>query len=123
MASELIAKLYPPGSPVQLHSLSSATLNGLTGRCGRYVSAKGRCVVTLADAEGKQVAVKPVHLRLLYPPGTRVELHSLPSSPALNGRTGRCGRFVSADGRYVVTLDGATRERVKVKPANLRRAS
>lgn len=120
MASELIAKLYPPGTPVELHSLSSATLNGLTGRCGRYHSAKGRCAVTLTDAAHK-VAVKPGNLRLLYPPGTPVELHSLSSSSALNGRAGRCGRFDSVKGRYVVMLDGATRKVVNVKPANLRR--
>ena len=119
MASELIAKLYPPGTPVQLHSLSSASLNGLTGRCGRYDSAKGRCVVTLT-ADARKVGVKPVNLRLLYPPGVRVELHSLTSSPAFNGRAGRCGRFDSAKGRYAVMLDGVTRQVVNVKPANLR---
>ena len=47
MASELIAKIYPPGTPVELHSLSSAALNGVSGRCGRYDGAKGRCAVTL----------------------------------------------------------------------------
>ena len=120
MASELIAKLYPPGTPVELHSLSSAKLNGLAGRCGRYHSAEGRCAVTLTDTTRK-VAVKPSNLRLLYPPGTPVELHSLTSSPALNGRTGRCGRFDSAKGRYVVMLDGTPSKRVNVKPANLRR--
>ena len=119
MASELIAKLYPPGTPVELHSLSSAKLNGLTGRCGRYDSAKGRCLVTLTDT-ARKVAVKPSNLRLLYPPGTPVELHSLTSSSALNGRTGRCGRFDCAKGRYVVMLDGTPSKGVRVKPANLR---
>ena len=120
MASELIAKLYPPGTPVELHSLSSASLNGLTGRCGRYVSTKGRYFVTLTDG-ARKVGVKPANLRLLYPPGASVELHSLTSSPAFNGRAGRCGRFDSAKGRYAVMLDGATRQVVNVKPANLRR--
>ena len=119
MTSELIAKLYPPGTPVELHSLSSATLNGLAGRCGRYDSAEGRCHVTLTDT-ARKVAVKPSNLRLLYPPGTPVELHSLTSSPALNGRTGRCGRFDSAKGRYVVMLDGTPSKGVLVKPDNLR---
>ena len=71
MPSELIAKLYPPGTPVELHSLSSAKLNGLTGRCGKYDSAKGRCVVTLTDTDRK-VTVKPSNLCLFYPPGTSV---------------------------------------------------
>ena len=121
MASELIAKLFPPGTPVELHSLSSsAALNGLAGRCVRYDSAEGRCVVTLTDT-ARKLSVKPVNLRLLFPPGSRVELHSLTSSPALNGRAGRCVRFDYDKGRCVVILDGPERQRVKVKPANLRR--
>ena len=120
MASELIDKLYPPGTPVELHSLSSTKLNGLTGRCGRYDSVKGRCRVTLTDT-ARKVAVKPSNLRLLYPPGTPVELHSLTSSPALNGRTGRCDRFDSVNGLYVVMLDGTPSNGVHVKPVNLRR--
>ena len=82
------------------------------------VGTKGRCLVTLA---ARKVAVKPSNLRLLYPPGTSVELHSLTSSPALNGRTGQCGRFDSVKGRYVVMLDGTPSKGVNVKPANLRR--
>ena len=117
MASQLVASLFPPGAPVQLHSLSAAALNGLVGRCGPYDSAKGRCPVALA---GRTVAVEPCNLRPLFPPGTPVELHSLASSPALNGRTGRCGRFDSAKGRYAVVLDGAAGRGVHVKPANLR---
>ena len=121
MASELIAKLFPPGTPVELHSLSSAASNGLTGRCGEYDSAKGRCLVTLADT-ARKVYVKPANLRLLYPPGTLVELHSLISASDLNGCTGRCGRFDPAKGRYAVMLeDGETLKGVNVKPANLRR--
>ena len=120
MASELIAKLYPLGTPVELHSLSSTKLNGLTGRCGQYDSAKGMCLVTLTDT-ARKVAVKPSNLRLLYPPGTPVQLHSLTSSSALNGCTGRCGRFDSVKGRYVVMLDGTPSKGVNVKPANLRR--
>ena len=118
MASELIAKLFPPGSPVELHSLSSVGLNGLTGRCDGYDSAQGRCLVTLTGT-ARKLGVRPANLRPLYPVGTPVQLHSLASSPALNGRTGRCGRF--DDGRYVVVLEGATRQKVKVRPANLRR--
>ena len=56
MASQLVASLFPPGAPVQLHSLSAAALNGLVGRCGPYDSAKGRCPVALA---GRTVAVEP----------------------------------------------------------------
>ena len=118
MASELIAKLYPPNTPVELHSLSSVKLNGLTGRCGRYDSAKGWCSVTLTDT-ARKVAVKPANLRLLYPPGTRVELHSLTSLSALNGRVGRCDRFDPAKGRYAVVLDGAASS-VKKKVESLK---
>merc|ERR1712224_689069 len=119
MACKVIAKLFPPETPVVLHSMSAAKHNGLVGRCGRYDGVKGRCSVTLADT-ARKVSVKPDNLRLLYPPGTRVELHSLASSSALNGRAGRCGRFDPVKGRYVVVLDGEW-TRVSVKPGNLRR--
>ena len=119
MASDLIGKVFPPATPVVLHSLSSAKFNGLTGRCGRYDIAEGRCYVTLTDT-GRKISVKPVNLRLLYPPGTRVQLHSLTGSSALNGRVGRCVRFDPAKGRFVVMIDGAARRRVTVKTANLR---
>ena len=126
MASDLIGKVFPPDTPVVLHSLSSAKFNGLTGRCGRYDIVEGRCSVTLTDTarkktkRKKKISVKPVNLRLLYPPGTRVQLHSLTASPALNGRVGRCVRFDPAKGRYVVMIDGVKRKRVTVKTANLR---
>ena len=67
--------------------------------------------------------VKHDNLRLLYPPGTPVELHSLSASSALNGRTGQCGRFDPATGRYAVILHGDARKQVSVKPANLRRTT
>ena len=118
MASDLIAKVFPANTPVVLHSLSSAKFNGLAGRCGRYDIAEGRCSVTLTDT-AREISVKPVNLRLLYPPGTRVQLHSLTASSALNGRVGRCVRFDPAKGRYAVTLDGETRKAVHVKPPNL----
>ena len=122
MASELIVKLYPPGTPVELHSLSSAKLNGVTGRCGRYNISNGRCTITLKGG-ARKVAVKPGNLRLLYPPGTPVQLHSLSSTSALNGRTGQCDRFDPVTGRYAVILHGDTRKKVSVQPANLRRTT
>ena len=119
MVSDLIAKVFPANTPVVLHSLSSAKFNGLAGRCGRYDIAEGRCSVTLTDT-GREIAVKPVNLRLLCPPGTRVQLHSLIASSALNGCVGRCVRFDPAQGRYVVMIDGLKRKRLTVKTANLR---
>ena len=122
MAFDLIGKVVPPNTPVVLHSLSSAKFNGLTGRCGRYDIAKGRCSVTLTDT-AREISVKPVNLRLLYPPGTRVQLHSLTASSALNGRVGRCVRFDPAKERFVVMIDGVTRKQVTVKTVNLRAAA
>ena len=66
MASKLIAKLFPPKTPVVLHSLSSSKHNGLVGRCGRYDGVEGLCSVTL-KGKLRKVSVKPENLRLLYP--------------------------------------------------------
>ena len=57
----------PHGKMVQLHSLSSAELNGRVGECGAFNEAKGRYAVLLAG-DDRARGVKPVNLRAVAAP-------------------------------------------------------
>merc|ERR1719498_119479 len=62
---------YSVGTMVELHSLSSTSLNGRVGKCGKYDEKEGRYAVTLLATKTKKkkkVAVRPTNLRRAQDP-------------------------------------------------------
>ena len=98
------------------------------GACPRRVNAAGDAALNIALKHAEQGAPTPLvdiltrHTAMTTPPllQRRVVLRGLSGRPELNGRRGTAVSFDPATGRYGVQLEGASREKVALRPASLR---